>query len=73
MLFDRDFLGTPVKPTFIFQKVPGRTFLFNLSKIITLAAAVDPICPQPTGAHHDLEAPGGDNTTATAILYSYYI
>ena len=37
--FDRDFLGTPVNSiTFIFPKVPGRTFP-NLSKFITFAGA----------------------------------
>ena len=38
MLFNRDFLGTPVK-LFFFPEVPGRTFFPNLSKFIAFAAA----------------------------------
>ena len=35
----RDFSGTPVKPTFIFPKVPGRTFFPIRQKSIVFAAA----------------------------------
>ena len=39
VFWQRDFLGTAVKPTFVFPKVPGRTFFPNLSEFVTSAAA----------------------------------
>ena len=39
VVWQRDFLGTPVNLLFIFPKVPARTFFPNLSKSITFAAA----------------------------------
>ena len=38
MFLDRATFGYSRQPTFIFPKVPGRTFFFNLSKFITFAA-----------------------------------